>query len=111
MNIRRNKRIEEVLKEELAKIIYKEADIDPNILTTITKTEVSSDAKEAKIWVSIMPEIRRKEAMEKLNRQLPFFQHLLVKKMKIKWVPTIILVDDMTEEEAEKIEKIISKQK
>lgn len=109
MSERRNRRIEEVLKEEFSKILYKKADVSPEFLVTLTKVEISPDAREAKVWISVMPEQRRQEVMAKLNQQLPFFQHLLVKAMKMKWVPTVALYEDKTEEKAEKIESIILK--
>lgn len=107
MSERRNKRIEEILKEELSKIIHKEADIGPCILATLTKVQISGDTKTAKIWISILPEKERKKIMGELKRQLPYFQYLLVKKMNMKWVPEISLVSDNTEEEAGKIEDLI----
>ena len=110
MSKRRNKRIEEVLKEELSKIIHKEANLMPEVLITLTKIEVASDIKTAKVWISVFPEKDRAKAMQQLQKQLPYFQYLLVKKMNMKWVPSIRLVDDISEEEAEKIEVLIQNQ-
>lgn len=110
MGERRNKRIEEVLKEELSKIIYENSDISRDILITLTDIEVSACLKEAKAWISVMPEARRKEVMGILRKRLPYFQSLLIKKVKMKWVPAIVFVDDTTEEEADRIEKIINEQ-
>lgn len=103
----RNKRIERILQEELSKIMQKESNISPEILATLTKFEISSDAKTAKAWISILPEKERQKTMAELRKQLPYFQYLLVKKMNMKWVPAVFFTDDFTEEEASKIEDLI----
>jgi len=108
MENRKDKRAEEVLKEELSKIIYKELDLESGILVTLTKLTVSNNLQSAKVWISVLPEDRRSGVMCHLKKRLPYFQHLLVKKMNMRWVPEIIWVEDVSGERVAEIDNIIA---
>ncbi len=108
MESRKDKRAEGVLKEELSKIIYKELDLESGILVTLTKLNVSNNLQSAKVWVSVLPENRRGGVMAQLKKRLPYFQHLLVKKMNIRWVPEIIWVEDVSGERVAEMENVIA---
>ncbi len=111
MESRKDKRAEGILKEEFSKIIHKELDLEPGTLVTLTKLTVSNKLQSAKIWISVLPENRRREIMSQLKKRLPYFQHLLVKKMNMRWVPEIILEEDFSGERVAKIENIIAENK
>jgi len=111
MDERKNKRTEEILKEEFSKIIYREMDINPGVLVTLTKITLSSDLRSAKAWISILPENSSIETIKKLRKRMPFFQYLLIKKMGVKWVPEINLIEDTTEQKAAVIENLIEENK
>jgi len=108
METRKGKRIEEVLKEELSKIIYKELDLESGILVTLTKLTVSNNQQSAKAWISVLPEDRRGGVMTQLKKRLPYLQHLLVKKMSMRWVPDVVFVDDISGERVASIENVIA---
>jgi len=108
MESRKDKRAEGVLKEELSKIIYKELDVEPGILVTLTKLTVSNKLQSAKVWISVLPENKRGGVMSQLKKRLPYFQHLLIKKMNMSWVPDVIFVEDVSGERVAEIENVIA---
>ena len=105
----RIKKVNELLKRELGKIILKELEFSRDILITITDVESSPDLREAKIWVSVIPENQIFLALRVLKRNIYNLQKKLDKRLKMRPVPRIEFLKESKSEEAQKIEEILDK--
>lgn len=103
----RIQRINSLIRDELAKIVFKKIEFSTNILVTLTRVETTKDLKESKIFVSVIPEERVKEVLKILNRKIYFLQKKLDKTLKMKIVPKISFFEEKKIIEAAKIEKIL----
>jgi len=108
---KRSEQLEKYLKIEINKVIYREIN-DPRIkFITITKIQVSSDLKYAKIFVSIFndnDEGRQKLALEGLEHATKFIRGEIGKDLKLRFIPEITFKIDKDIEYQYKLQKIIS---
>lgn len=85
----RNLRLANLIQEELGKMILREIEFPKSTLVTITGVEVPQDLSQARIKLGVIPVGAAKEALATMERNKPFLQHLLMKKINIKHVPRI----------------------
>lgn len=102
-------RVNELIKEILAKIIQEEADIPPGVFLTLVKVDTSKDLRYARVFVSVFPEKKFGKTIEHLGKKIYLIQGALNKKLHMKPLPRIEFVADKTEAEADKIEKLLKK--
>jgi len=84
----RNLKIASLIEHELTKLILKEIEI-MGVLITILGVEVSDDLLQAKVKVSVIPHEKELEVYEELQKKRKEFQHMILKKSKMKFVPTL----------------------
>jgi len=104
---RRILRLNEVLKEELGKIIAREIELPENIFCTITRVEISSNLQQAKVYVSVVPDKVLKQTISEFQKHVFNLQQLLNKKFAMRPVPKIIFVPEKKTREAAKIEELL----
>ncbi len=104
----RVKRFNELIKQELGRIIFDFLDVKPGILVTVTRVITAPDLFSTVVFISSYPDSGTNEIFNKLNRSIYQIQQLLNKKLKIRPVPKIIFKWDKNPEEASEIEKLIS---
>ncbi|MDO8743328.1 MAG: 30S ribosome-binding factor RbfA [Candidatus Azambacteria bacterium] len=104
----RVQRFNELIKQELGKIIFDFLDVKPGILVTVTRVITAPDLFSVVVFISSYPDSETNEIFNKLNRSIYQIQQLLNKKLKIRPVPKIIFKRDKNPEEASEIEKLIS---
>lgn len=109
---RRIERINEFLREEVAKIIQREV-IDPRIgFVTVLSCDVTNDLKEAKVFISVLgDEKQKKRSMKGLQRAAGFIQAHVAKVIDWRSTPIITFYLDETEEKASKVEFLLRKLK
>jgi ribosome-binding factor A len=102
-------RINELLKEEISKIVMYKLK-DPRVgFVTITKVETSPDLREAKIFVSIMGEQPQKEEnLRGLERASGFIRNELRRNIRLKGIPRINFILDTSIDYSMHINKIIN---
>jgi len=105
----RIQKVNELLKRELGKIILKELEFPRETLITITNVESSPDLREAKIWISVIPESQISLALQVLKRDIYNLQKKLDKRLKMRPVPRIEFFKESKSKEAQKIEEILDK--
>lgn len=110
MEFSRSARLEEVIKEEVSDIIQTELK-DPRIgFTTVTNVEVSPDLRHAIVHISVLGDPKTQEsAMVGLENAKGYMRSLLGKRIRVKFLPSLILKLDRGAQESERISKIISK--
>ncbi len=102
----RVKKINELLKREIGKIISQELDF-ADVLVTVTKVDTSSNLIQVKTYVSVYPKKEEEKVFNFLNRSIYFLQQSLNKRMRIRPVPKIIFEKETEVEKAAKIEETI----
>jgi ribosome-binding factor A len=103
----RTKRLDELLREEIAEVIRRDVD-DPRIgFHTITDVEVAPDLRHATVWVSVIgtPE-ERKQTIRSLGHAMPFVRNRLGK-LRLKRIPEFHVREDETAARGTRVMKIL----
>jgi ribosome-binding factor A len=104
---RRKTSIEELIKQEVAKIVHKIAPKES--MATVTDVKISNDMRTAQVWVSIYAKNEQKKIIRLLESKKFYIQDILNKKVTLKYVPKVTFKLDETGEKLDRIEKILSK--
>jgi ribosome-binding factor A len=95
----RTDRIDELLRQEIGSIISREI-ADPRVgFATVTSVVTTPDLRHAKVFVSVIGQAAdRKATLSALGRAMPFIQHELGKRLRLKRIPQFHLeLDDTLE--------------
>lgn len=104
----KKEKLDNLIQHELNNIIFKEIDIFPGILLTLTRVECSPNFFEVKVYISVIPEEKFEEVFALLNRHIYSLQQSLNKKLKIRPVPKIIFKRETKTAEAGRIEQLLT---
>jgi ribosome-binding factor A len=109
MRFKRSQRIQELLLEEISKLLQSGLK-DPRIgFTTLTRVEVSDNLKHAKIFISVMGSDQEKsETFEALKSAKGFIRNSLGKNLYLRYLPELEFKKDENAEHVEKITRIIN---
>lgn len=99
--------INELVKQELGKLILTELEFPQGCLVTITKVDTSKDLRQAKIWLSVLPAYLIKKVLAKLSANVGHLQFLLNKKLSMKPLPRLKFLIDDTEAKAVEIDQLL----
>jgi len=99
-----------LLKEEVAKIIDREIEFPEDMMVTITRVAVSTDAHYASVFLSVFGGSDNM-VLEILRKKVYDIQQQLNKKVRMRPVPKIKFAVDEEEMRREKVEKSISRLK
>jgi len=96
MVTRRQQRLNQLLRDEIGKLVQHETD-DPLLssLITITDVEVTQDLQRAKVYVSILQEGAEAQAiMERMRKAARFFRRELAERLNLRHTPELDFVHD-----------------
>lgn len=101
-------RINEEMKKEISKIISFELK-DPNItgMISVTKVEVTTDLKYAKVFVSILNAKDTKQTFAALKKTSGFVRSEIAKRIELRLTPEIIFELDDSIEYGARIDSIL----
>lgn len=106
----RIKKIDQLLIEEVGKILLREVDISRENLITITRVKTSYDFRNSTIYITVLPEDKEEEVLNQINKQIYFIQKILNRTLRTKPVPRLRFeIDRITKAEQkvyEDLEKI-----
>lgn len=106
----RIKKVNELIKEEVSKIILEEID-DPRLrFVTITSVETTPDLRKSTLWVSFL-EKEKGEMLSALEQNLRKIQSILNKKLTMRYVPKIEFKHDVSQIYAQYIEELLKEVK
>ncbi len=105
----RLEKINELIKQELGKIILENEEFAPGVLATIMGVKTSQDILHANVSVSCYPTKAGEKVLETLNRHIFGLQQGLNKKLRMHPVPKIRFVLDETEAKAQEIEELLDR--
>jgi len=107
---RRREKLNNLLREELSKVLDREFEFPKNTFVTITRAEISSDGHYGNIFVSLLG-AEPENAFEILQKNIGTIQHFLNRRLRIRPVPKIRFVIDKDEFQRERIEKSLAELK
>lgn len=103
----RVKKVNKLINRELSKILLK-VDFARNPLVTLTRVRCSNDLKNARVFVSVMPEKEEKEVFKILNEHIYEIQQKLNKRLRdMKNIPKIRFVEEEKVRKAAEIERVL----
>ena len=109
MSSHRLKQVNELIQQELGKIMVKETGLPPGQLVTITKVKTSPDLGQARIFVSIMPTNKQASILAKINKIRNTLQHELGSILVIRKIPKISFSIDIDQQKISHIDELIDK--
>ena len=109
MRFKRSERVQELILEEISKLIQRGLK-DPRIgFTTITRVEVSNNLKHARVYVSIMgTDEEKNETLIGLVSARGYIRNSLGKNLYMKFIPELEFKLDDNAYHAEKISRILN---
>ena len=110
----RQLRVGELVKQNLGELFLRNEAKIPSInskLVTVTEVRMTPDLKTARVYVIPLGGIDTKETVKILTDSSHLVRKALSKRLVIKFLPKLTFVEDNSFEYAEKIEKIIKKNK
>ena len=110
----RQLRVGELVKQNLGELFIRNEAKIPSInskLITVTEVRMTPDLKTARVYVIPLGGVDMKETVSVLTEYSHLVRKALSKRLDIKFLPKLIFVEDNSFEYAEKIEKIIKRNK
>ena len=110
----RQLRVGELVKQNLGELFIRNEAKIPSISTkliTVTEVRMTADLKTARVYVIPLGGVDTKETVRILTEFAHLVRRALSKRLDIKFLPKLTFVEDNSFEYAEKIEKIIKKNK
>ncbi|MBI2278956.1 MAG: ribosome-binding factor A [Candidatus Brennerbacteria bacterium] len=89
----RNLKMEDLIEEELGKLIAREVYVE-GALITITDVFITPDLLQARVKLGIIPKAKELEAFLAVEKQLLALRHALVRKINVKPMPRISIEID-----------------
>ena len=110
----RQLRVGELVKQNLGELFIRNEAKIPSInskLITVTEVRMTPDLKTARVYVIPLGGVDMKETARTLTEYSHLVRKALSKRLDIKFLPKLTFVEDNSFEYAEKIERIIKKNK
>jgi len=110
----RQLRVGELVKQNLGELFIRNEAKIPEInskLITVTEVRMTPDLKTARVYVIPLGGIETKETVKILTEYAHLVRKALSKRLDIKFLPKLAFVEDNSFEYAEKIERLIEKNK
>lgn len=105
----RIQKINKLIKKHISEILTRELSLKPGIFLTVSKVDTSQDLRYTRISLSVFPLKESGYSMKTIAKEIYAIQGALNKKLDMKPLPRLEFHLDTTEEEADKIEKILLK--
>ena len=96
-----------LLREHLANILLRDVNFKESVLVTISKVETSPDLRNARVYISALPETEYDYVMKTLRHERGHVQKELHAKLSMKPMPKISFTFDPTGSKADEIEHLL----
>ena len=103
----RNKKLNDLLRDVVAKILEEDLDVEGSPLVTVVRAEISPTLEHATIWISVLPVSQSEFVLKELKKQIYHIQQAVNKTLHMHPVPKIRFDLDTTEERAARIEQLL----
>jgi len=101
-------RINELIKEEVGKIILAEIELPKENLTTVTRVQTTSNLIESFVYISTIGK-DKEQIFNLLQKNVYHLQQKLNKKLNMRPIPKIVFREEKETKKAAKIEKLLEK--
>lgn len=101
-------KLNKLIKKHLAEILARELSLKSGVFLSVAKVDTTADLRYTRVSISVFPYRDAEYALKTLNKEIYQIQGSLNKKLAMRPLPRIQFVLDSTEEEADKIEKILA---
>lgn len=110
MSKQRSERVQEALRQEISKIVLDEIK-DPRLgFITITKVELTQDLRYAKIYFSVLGEMKDKTlALKGLNSAKGYIRSLIADRINLRFAPDIAFKIDESLEHTKEIYDLLDR--
>lgn len=99
-------RVNQLIKEELGKILLREMDFG-DALVTIIDVDTTPNLIQSRVKITVMPESQEQRALSSLNRNIYDLQQIFNKKVNMRPVPKIEFQVDKSAKKSYEIEKVM----
>ena len=106
---RRIPQVNELIKQELGKILLRKIEFPKGTLVTVTRVESSQNLIESKVYISTIPENQTLEVSKILNRNIFDIQQIINTRLKMRPIPKIKFVEEKKTKKAETVEGLLEK--
>ncbi|MDQ5901691.1 MAG: ribosome-binding factor [Patescibacteria group bacterium] len=100
----RQEKINNELKEVVARFL--EVESNKTSLITVTHLDVSPDLKNAKIYITVLPESKEKAALDFCKRKRTDIKHEIKKRMSLRNIPFVDVEIDKGEKNRQRIHEL-----
>jgi ribosome-binding factor A len=100
-------KINELVREQVARIIGEQMEFEPGTLVTVLSARTSHDLKYSKIFVSVIPDSQSEFTLKRLNNYGKIIQKELGANVTFKFTPKLTFALDETESKAVEIDKLL----
>lgn len=104
---KRSVRVSDLIREEVADIVMNKIKHKSLGFVTITGAKVSSDMKNATIYLSVLDAAEKIKTVRKLNESKSFIRGELGKRLKMRYIPTLTFEIDEAIEYGRKIDTLL----
>lgn len=105
----RRQRVADEIKRIIGEIFIKDLPPKNSTLVTVTNVKITSDLREAKIYLSIFNKDvdLRQEAFREIRKKTSFIRGLLGNRIELRYVPKLLIFKDDTLDYVDNIERLI----
>lgn len=104
---RRQKRVSNLIKETLSRLVIESFQDSTSGLITITSVSMSKDLKNAHVYLSVIGHSPKQEILDLLNKRQGYIRKAVASKTKLKYNPLLIFSLDDRFEYEERIQNVI----
>lgn len=109
MTSHRLERVQDLLLQEISRIIQHTFRAKNNAFITVTRVSVPPNLSTAKVFVIVYPLEQSSQTLDALKKYVPILQQALNKRLVMKHVPRVIFARDVEEEEAARMEETLQR--
>lgn len=103
----RIKKINELIKSNIAEIFTRDLNLKSGVFVTITKVDTTADLRYTRVFISVFPESETTYVLKTFQKEIYKLQGSLNRMLHMKPLPKIEFRLDDTEVQADKIEKLL----
>jgi len=106
MSVVRVRQVEELLREQVSKLIQEKLSEDLGMVT-VTDVAVTPDFKLAKIYIVLLDRDQEKIVLQALQNEAHGFQHTLGKTLALRYTPKLEFAIDKSENKIDRVEELL----
>ena len=100
-------RYQQLIQEQLGQLFLRELDLEPGVLVTISRVEVSSDLQQAHIYITVFPDHTQGSVLQKLRQTHKEYEYHLADILSRGKSPELIFDIDSKALEAYELDTIL----